>query len=201
MPEINYLPSAVSDLNAITNDAADARSPVISALTDLATRTDPVRVVLDLNDVWGSWLGFGSLEDDEFMAIDRELQAKNLTHDQRSALVDEQEAVEALYESDRRTYAAAYTAAVHEAAARCGITAPVEVVIAARGERGAMWDNLAEELHRIAREQTPIPGSGLRPADYPRPDGINPATWTVAIGEQDAGRTYRARVAAAANQN
>ena len=196
MPEINYLPSAASDLNAITNDAADARSPVISALTDLATRTDPVRVVLDLNDVWGSWLGFGSLEDDEFMAIDRELQAKNLTHDQRSALVDEQEAVEALYASDRRTYAAAYTAAVHEAAARCGITAPVEVVIATSGQRGAMWDNLAEELHRLAREKTPIPGSGLVPGDYPRPDGVEPVTWTVAIGEQAAGRTYRARVAA-----
>lgn len=201
MPEINYLPSATRDLNAITNGTAGTRSPVISPLTELTTRTEPVRVVLDLNDVWGSWLGFGSLEDDEFTAIDRELQAKNLTHDQRSALVDEQEVVEALYESDRRTYAAAYTAAVHEAAARCSITAPVEVVIATRGQRGAMWDNFAEELHRIAREKTPIPGSGLVPGDYPRPDDVDPVTWTVAIGEQAAGRTYRARVAAAANQN
>lgn len=196
MPEINYLPSAVSDLNAITNGPAGARSPLISALTELTDRIELVRVVLDLNEVWESWLGFGSLEDGEFMAIDRELQAKNLTHDQRSALVDEQEAVEALYESDRRAYAAAYIAAVHEAAASCGITAPVEVVIATRGQRGAMWDNLAEELHRVAREETPIPGSGLVPADYPRPVGVDLVTWTVAIGEQAAGRTYRARVAA-----
>ncbi|KZL30478.1 MULTISPECIES: hypothetical protein [Rhodococcus] len=184
----------------MTNDTAPVSNQVIPVVIDLATRTQPVRLVLDLNEVWDSWLGFGPMEDDEFMTIDRELQRKNLTHGQRSALVDEQANIEALFESDRRAYAAAYTTAVHEAAATYGITVPVVVVIATRGQHGAMWDNLAEELHRVARQKTPVPGSGLVPGDYPRPEGKDPLSWTVAKGEQAAGRTYRARVAAAANQ-
>ncbi|MCJ0907121.1 hypothetical protein [Rhodococcus sp. ARC_M6] len=62
-------------------------------------------------------------------------------------------------------------------------------------------DNLAEELHGAARDKTPVPGSGLLPGDYPCPEGVDLLNWSVAIGEQTAGRTYRARVAAAAAQH
>jgi hypothetical protein len=168
---------------------------------DLLTyRTEPIRLMLNIEDRWFD-LGLQSLYLDDLDAIDALKPADTGDEDEPTSLDLEENAIYDLYEADRTAYVAAWTEEVRKIAAERGITVPVEVTVVRGNEREPMWDDLAEQLHGDANERTPHPGSGIAPKDYQRPEGAGP-DWRFEDVERAAGRSYRDRVAAAAdNQN
>ena len=81
--------------------------------------------------------------------------------------VAQQQALEQLWEQDQAAYAAAYRETVQRTLAERGTTVGLELLIDAPGASWAgdapQWDLLAEDLHQIAREKTPLPMTGQAP--------------------------------------
>ena len=78
-----------------------------------------------------------------------------------------QQALEQLWEQDQAAYAAAYRETVQRTLTERGATVDLELLLDVPGASWAanapQWDLLAEDLHRIARESTPLPMTGQAP--------------------------------------
>lgn len=79
----------------------------------------------------------------------------------------QQQALEQLWEQDQTAYAAACRDTVQRTLSERGATVSLELLIDAPGAAWAadspQWDLLAEDLHQIAREKTPLPMTGQAP--------------------------------------
>lgn len=149
----------------------------------LRFRTEPVRLVLDVEDTFYDF-GLAHMYDEERAeAIARESD-ETLTDDQAAEAGAITEAIDTLWEQDKAAYLAAYSAAVRQALTERGVTCEAEVVELASGETEAWWDTLSNELHEVARERTPLPMTGQAP-DW--------TAGTPADALRGAGLTYAAR--------
>ncbi|GAA4288929.1 hypothetical protein [Georgenia daeguensis] len=82
-------------------------------------------------------------------------------------------------------YAQAYAATARQALTERGLELDVEAIRTPDFEpRTQPWDALVDELHSIAREETPLPATGQAP-DW--------STGSPADAVRAAGRTYTAR--------
>lgn len=161
----------------------------------LTIRTEPIRLMLNLDERWHD-LGMQSLYLDDLAAIEALKPAGDID-DEVTSLDLEEDAIYDLYAADRTAYVAAWTEEVRKIAVERGITVPVEVTVVKGDQREPRWDDLAVQLHEDADGRTPHPGSGIAPDDYQRPVGAGP-DWRFEDVERAAGRSYRDRVAAAA---
>lgn len=147
-------------------------------------RTEPVRLVLDPEDVFYDF-GLYVMHDDEANTAAEETFDETKTEAELNRAEAVSDAIEQLYQDDLTAYVAAYTDTVKQAAVELGITVPVELDRVEFGHRGEPeWDTLAVQLHDAARERTPAPATGQAPRDH---KGL-PADVA-----RTAGRTYRAR--------
>lgn len=148
----------------------------------LRWRTEPVRLVLDVEDTFYDF-GLTQMYDEERAdAITRESD-ETMTEDQAAEAAAITEAIDTLWEQDKAAYLTAYTAAVRAALTEHGVTCDVEVVELVRGETET-WDYLSSQLHEVARARTPLPMTGEAP-DW--------SAGTPAEALRRAGLTYTAR--------
>lgn len=131
-------------------EAASIRTIVESTVPEdelLTLRTEPVRLYLNPVDaLYDAGIG-GRYQG----AIDA------LSDEQADSQTD---VLDALFEQDITEYAAAYTAAVRQAAEELAISVPVHVEILEGDDfrtTEPVWDVLAERLHVVARHRTPLP--------------------------------------------
>jgi hypothetical protein len=163
-------------------------------------RTEPLTVVVNVDDLLND-LGYYQLDDDAEAELQRREDAVasaggSLTVEQD----DELDRIDALRDRldeqrdrDWAIYGQAFSENVHRAAAALlpGLRVPVEVVIETRWQNDAGSDDPpygpAFALWERARDDTPLPGSGIPLKDYP--PGVE-----VAQVERDAGRAPLTRL-------
>lgn len=164
-----------------------------------AARTEPLRLRLDPEDELTD-LGVWALYDEAQTAI-LAADEPGISEEQAELIHREVEALDALWTADVAAYAAAYVEELCHAARERGFTVPVEVepvgtLTQPTTDPEPVWDEVASELHALARQRTPLPTSGTAPRDYPR-EPLPDLDWTTP-GDHDraAGRTYTARLSA-----
>ncbi|MGN5240858.1 MULTISPECIES: hypothetical protein [unclassified Rhodococcus (in: high G+C Gram-positive bacteria)] len=159
-------------------------------------RTDPIELLLNIDDYWlASGLDDVYTEDRDEIDRDRAGHAEGSSEDE--ALDDEVVAIDDLEEEDRAAYIAAWTEQARIAAVELGVTTPVTVtVLTWATEKGYPVDRpgLEESIERLAAQRT------LHPTNPELTDLVG----TMSAPSEDlaariraAGRSYRARVAAA----
>lgn len=155
-------------------------------------RTDPIRVVLDLDEVLGQILGLDGMELDELVAVENDAgelpDEDEAGYDRAMALA---EAIERVWRQDKTAYAQAYTATVRQLVAdRYGpnLTVEVTVVDATTANQPTQpWDEFGEWLREEAIRHTPLPMTGT-PPDWTNGDPV--------AALRAAGLTYTARAQA-----
>lgn len=157
-------------------------------------RTDPVEVLLNIDDYWLA-SGLDDVYTDDRDEIDRDRTGHADGSSEDEALDDEVVAIDDLEEQDRAAYIAAWTDQAHIAAAELGVTTPVTITVVTwetKEKRPLGRLGVEEAIERRAAERTPHP--------------TNPeltevvGTWSapshdLAARIRAAGHSYRARVA------
>ncbi len=162
----------------------------------LAYRTEPIHLILDIDDRWYD-LGMEGLYQDDIDQIDALQSELDPDSDDADRLSVEMTAIEDLYEADRAAYIAAWTDTARKVAAEMGATVPVEVTVS--NQREPQWDNVAYRIHDEANGRTPHPTAGVDLDSYQWPHGIQ--KWDFTAAERAAGRSYRDRVRSAGTRD
>lgn len=173
----------------------------------LQHRTEPLVVRVHVDDILhdpGPWMLYDEAHDE----LNRRENAICARHDIDEPIEDydpdDQTALDELeqvrnrldgqQEAEWATYGNAFRDNVHRAAAELLPTLPVPVEVIVEldwqndlGPAGDDWDGPAWRMWETARLDTPLPGSGIPPRDYP--PGAD-----IAQAERDAGRTPLARL-------
>jgi hypothetical protein len=170
-------------------------------------RTDPLVIRVHADDILND-LGYWTLFDEAADELDRRDDAICARHDTYECVEDygpdDQAAIEEIeqlrdaldrqWQQDRAAYGQAFAGHARQAARELfpGLQVPVEVIVETGwqnnlGPAEAEWDGPEWRIWETARQNTPLPGSGIPLRDYP-------LTLDVAQVERDAGRTPLARL-------
>lgn len=147
----------------------------------LTWRTEPVRLHLDVEGVFYDF-GLEQLWDEE--------SGQAIKHEQDDSLTEEQAAradaiaaqIDRLWEQDQAAYREAYLASIRQELTRRGLTVEVEAIDEPADT--LTWEPFTDELHELARKNTPLPMTGEAP-DW--------TEGTPADALRRAGLTYTAR--------
>jgi len=150
-------------------------------------RTIPLRLNLHVADTWYDFGLAQMFETEREKAVEDTFSDDEDVAEAAGRLVD---ALEGLYDTDLAAYALAYAATVRQELAARGVTVDVDLVRVdeeAGPVAAEQWSALAEDLHAVARERTPLPATGQKP------------DWSLgspAVVVRAAGRTYTERARA-----
>lgn len=151
----------------------------------LAWRTEPVRLHLDVEGVFYDF-GLEQLWDEELGQAIKHEQDDSLTEEQVARADAIAASIDRLWKQNQAAYREAYLASIRHELTRRGLTVEVEAIDEPAGT--LTWEPFTDELHELARKNTPLPMTGEAPdwAEGTPADALHRAGLTYTARAQDA---------------